>query len=87
MRYIKTYELFYYDGGPRYGSAKDPSRPKPNDLADNHYVYSDYKGKYYTDYDMEDVENEYFKKLFKRFKIIDSATLDLALKAIDNANT
>jgi len=83
VKYIKSIkEFFYYDGGPYYGSATDPSKPSPKNLAMREYIYSDLLSKYFTQSDLEDILNQYFIKFQKQATISNTAELDNIIKLI-----
>lgn len=83
MKYIKLFrEFFYYDGGPYYGSAVDPSIPSGKELALREYIYSNIQSKYFTKSDIEDLLNQYFIKYQKKTKISNTAELDNVIKLI-----
>ncbi len=84
MIYLKSIkEFFYFDGGPGYGGAKDPSKPKSSDLANKEYIYSNINSKYYTLDDLEDLQNKYFQKYQKQFHIKTTQDLDYILNLVN----
>lgn len=76
-------ELFYYDGGPRYGSAKDPSIPKYYDLAKERYFYSEIDKRYYDDYEIQEFERLYYNKFQKKVKIKNEGDLDSIISKLN----
>lgn len=80
---IYTNELFYYDGGPRYGSAKDPSIPKYYDLAKERYFYSEIDKRYYDDYEIQEFERLYYNKFQKKVKIKNEGDLDSIISKLN----
>ncbi len=80
---IYTNELFYYDGGPRYGSAKDPSIPKYYDLAKERYFYSEIDKRYYDDYEIQEFVRLYYNKFQKKVKIKNEGDLDSIISKLN----
>jgi hypothetical protein len=76
-------ELFYYDGGPRYGIAKDPSIPRYYDLAKERYLYSEIDKRYYDDYEIQEFERLYYNKFQKKVKIRNEGDLDSIISKLN----
>ncbi len=79
MKYIKTYELFYYDGGPYYPSAKDPSKPKLKDLSNDHPIWSELNQRYYNEEDLNQIIQDYYKSNLRKIRINNTKELDYYL--------
>lgn len=83
MKHIKSLrEFFYYDGGPYYGSAKDPSIPSGKELALREYIYSNLQSRYFTKQDIDELQNQYFIKYQTKAKITNTSELDNVIKLI-----